>query len=339
MPIAGRTIRLFLADGSANGVLTAEIMNWTGHLLSAPRARIVEVLRRPEASRTGVYFLIGADPEDGQPIVYVGESDNVGDRLAQHNRDETKSFWETTCIITNKDANLTKAHVRYLESRIIQLATQAAQAKLQNSTAPQYGYLPESDISDMEYFLDQLQTLLPVLGIQLLKVTPQISRRDVAEVTPDEGVTANTHGHGVGGDAKRMFGQDRPTEYGGESPIFCFADGHGTVEAFAAEVDGQMVIFKGSTARDAEAPSLPSHVRLIRQQLRQSGKLVPTDIAGVLRFEEDVAFSSPSAASQAIMGTSRNGRIDWKVGETGETYATWQETQIAKMRTAQVSSE
>ncbi|MEJ1969219.1 MAG: GIY-YIG nuclease family protein [Rhizomicrobium sp.] len=161
----GRTIRLFLADGSPNGVITAEIMNWTGHVLSAPRASLVEVLRRPEANRTGVYFLVGSDPEHlGQSIVYIGESDNVGERLTQHNRDENKGFWETTCIVTNKDANLTKAHVRYLESRLIGLSNRAARARLTNGTAPDFGFLPESDISDMEYFIEQLQTLLPVLG-------------------------------------------------------------------------------------------------------------------------------------------------------------------------------
>jgi hypothetical protein len=112
---SGKTIRLFLVDGSPSGVLTAEIMNWTGHVLSAQRASLVEILRRPEANRTGIYFLVGSDPDRlGQSIVYIGESDNVGDRLTQHNRDEGKNFWESTCIVTNKDANLTKAHVRYL---------------------------------------------------------------------------------------------------------------------------------------------------------------------------------------------------------------------------------
>ncbi len=39
-PPKGRTIRIFLADGSPNGVLTAEIMNWIGKAVVAPRARL-----------------------------------------------------------------------------------------------------------------------------------------------------------------------------------------------------------------------------------------------------------------------------------------------------------
>ncbi len=324
----GRSIRIFLVDGSANGILTAEIMNWTGHVLSAPRARIVELLNRPEANRTGVYFLIGSDPETpGQMVVYVGESDNVGDRLIQHSRDEGKGFWETTCIVTNKDANLTKAHVKYLESQLIALAKKSGRARLVNGTSPEYGYLPESDISDMEYFIMQIQTLLPVLGFDFLRVSPQISTIKTAD-TVDAGYDLEK-----GGELERhVFGQDRPTADGGKSPEFRFSDSSGNVQARALEIDGEMVILKGSEARELEQPSLASNVRAFRQLLKQSGKLVPSGKAGILRFDEDVSFSSPSAAAQAVMGTSRNGRTDWKIDDTGETYADWQERRISELR-------
>jgi hypothetical protein len=34
----GKSVRLFLADGTPGGLLTAEIMNWTGHIIAAPRS-------------------------------------------------------------------------------------------------------------------------------------------------------------------------------------------------------------------------------------------------------------------------------------------------------------
>lgn len=304
-------------------------------MLYAPRTRIVDVLKRQEAARTGVYILIGQDPDNpAQHLVYIGESDNVGARLTQHNRDEGKAFWEFTCVITSKDANLTKAHVRYLESRLISLAAKEARARLWNGTAPDYGYLPEGDIADMEYFISQLQTLLPVLGLDYFRPTPQLSRRQGA---PDESSTSFDHvatpdeaSEYVG---RRVFGQDRPTADGGRSPIFQFGDKRGNVHARAVEVDGQMIVLKGSEAREEEFPSIASNVRTLRQQLRSAGKLIPSGKSGVLCFEEDVAFSSPSAAAQAVMGTSRNGRTDWTIEETGETYADWQEEQIASSRT------
>lgn len=117
--ITGRSVRLYLVDGSPTGILTAEIMNWTGHVLVAPRSRLAEALQRGEATRTGVYFLVGDDPE--QPTksrVYVGEGDIVAERIKSHAKDEQKEFWTRACLVTSKDLNLTKAHVRYLESRL-----------------------------------------------------------------------------------------------------------------------------------------------------------------------------------------------------------------------------
>lgn len=50
----GRSVRLFLVDGKSTGLITAEIMNWTGHVLTGPRAELRKVLTRPEVSRTCV---------------------------------------------------------------------------------------------------------------------------------------------------------------------------------------------------------------------------------------------------------------------------------------------
>jgi hypothetical protein len=130
----GRSIRLYLADGTPGGLLTAEIMNWTGHVVAAPRSDLASLLKRPEASRTGIYLLLGDDPEStGGSLAYIGEGDDVGKRLYQHARAEDrggKDFWDRAIILTSKDANLTKAHARYLESRLIALAVQAKRSRL-----------------------------------------------------------------------------------------------------------------------------------------------------------------------------------------------------------------
>jgi hypothetical protein len=70
----GRTLRLYLVDGHPAGLIVAEILNWTGKVLSFPRGLLPQVLKtRPEISKTGVYFLVGADPDNiFRSIVYVG---------------------------------------------------------------------------------------------------------------------------------------------------------------------------------------------------------------------------------------------------------------------------
>jgi hypothetical protein len=129
--MTGRTIRIYLVDGVPTEILTAEIMNWTGKVIVSPRSQLDQLASRPEAKRTGVYLLIGPDPENtARDLVYVGEGDNVLNRLLKHNKDEEKDFWSQTVLIISKDDNLTKSHVRFLESRLIDLAKKANRAGL-----------------------------------------------------------------------------------------------------------------------------------------------------------------------------------------------------------------
>ena len=44
--------------------------------------------------------------------------------------------WERTVVIVSKDENLTKSHVRYLESRLITMAQDAHRAKLTGVARP-----------------------------------------------------------------------------------------------------------------------------------------------------------------------------------------------------------
>ncbi len=84
----GRSIRIYLVDGDASGLLTAEVMNWSGKMLVSPRTKLAELAKREEITRTGVYILAGPDPENPMgEVVYIGEGDNVFKRLINANRD------------------------------------------------------------------------------------------------------------------------------------------------------------------------------------------------------------------------------------------------------------
>lgn len=105
--LEGRTVRLFLVEGSPTGILAAEIMNWTGHVLVTPRSKTAEALKRAESARTGVYLLIGDDPEHPtKPRIYIGEADSVADRIKTHAKDSAKDFWTHAYVVTSKDQNL-----------------------------------------------------------------------------------------------------------------------------------------------------------------------------------------------------------------------------------------
>ncbi|MDB0281834.1 MULTISPECIES: GIY-YIG nuclease family protein [Acinetobacter] len=297
----GKSVKLFLADGTPNGILTAEIINWTGHVLSAPRSKLAELIQRDECTKTGVYFLISHDPENPlYPRVYIGESDDVANRLKQHNRTEEsggKDFWEKVCLVTSKDQNLTKAHIKYLESRLMDIAKQNGQCQLENGTAHNYSRLPESDIADMEFFLEQIQIVLPVLGYDFLKDLKRPSYQQYLSKTPsfvepEIDKTAN------------------------------FYLSSREVDAKAQEIDGEFFVLKGSQVKRASSSTF-SYTKL-RNYLIENEIIDSKDFT----FNQDYLFSSPSAASGVIQGRSSNGRKEWKEINTHLTYAEWQQKQV-----------
>jgi len=165
------TIKLFLPRGDAKSLRTAEISNWTGKAIAAPRTELDDLLAREELEKAGVYILIGADPQTNVPRAYIGEAEVIRERLRQH---KTKEFWVSAIVFVSKDENLTKAHVRFLESRLLAEALLIGRFALEQNQAGG-SRLPESDREDMEVFLGRIRQLLPVLGSDLL--TP-ISRHE-----------------------------------------------------------------------------------------------------------------------------------------------------------------
>src|SRR5699024_2594074 len=262
----GRSIRLFLVDGTSNGLLTAEIVNWTGHVLTAPRSKLSELIAREECGRTGVYFLIGNDPEDPyRPWVYIGESDDVAKRVAHNNRPEDKGgkdFWEKVCLVTSKDQNLTKSHIKYLESELINIARNAAACELQNGTAPSYGTLPESDVSDMRFFIQQIRTILPVLGFNFL----QDARRSTLESTSKQAAPS-------------------------QETVFVIRFAKYNIDAMATEEGGEMIVQAGSKVRNTWIPTNKSSYRDLYNSLIESGTIAE-DEQGQRYFKESYAFNS-----------------------------------------------
>lgn len=298
--VLGKQIRLFLADGTPGGLLTAEIMNWSGHVTAAARSDLAELLSRPEARRTGVYILLGDDPETNEPCVYIGEADDISSRLRSHARASDrggKDFWDVAILLTSKDSNLTKAHARYLESRFIELASTAHRARVDNGTAPTPIQLPEADVSDMEYFISQALIVLPVVGTSVFRQSklPVRSRPSETDPIPDR-----------------------------ESPLFRLTVARHGIAASGKELDGEFVVLAGSICRGAWSGTHrhPGYSTLLAA-LVGDGSIVERPV-GEWRFSRDVAFSSPSAAGAVVTGRACNGRTSW-ISDAGESFGAWQE--------------
>lgn len=268
--MSSATIKLFLVHGDPKRLRTAEISNWTGKAVAGPRSEMDGVLAREEVVSPGVYFLNGIDPDTGRPAVYIGEAESVRDRLKSH---LAKDFWNHVTFFISKDENLTKAHIRYLEGRLIAQARAAGRAVVTNGQASG-SKLPESDREDMEIFLQRVLQLLPVLGLDAflpVSVTPEGKSEKQLLTCEIKGLTAS----------------GRLTPAG-------------------------LVVLEGSQAvlkERASAKNYP-YVLATRKKLIEEGTL--SENGDHFLFTQDVEFSSPSAAATVVHGGSANGLISWK---------------------------
>lgn len=271
MPTA--TLKLFLVFGDPKRLRTAELSNWTGKAVSGPRSEFDKVLAREEASSSGVYFLTGTDPETNKSAIYIGEAECIRDRIKSH---LSKDFWNNITFFVTKDENLTKAHAKYIEGRLIEIARETDKSLVinsQNSGAK----LPESDREDMEVFLEKMRQVLPVLGVEAFVPTSTRS----AEERGQEIITCNIKG----------------------------------LEAKGYLTPNGMVVLKGSQAVLHERPSAkkwPS-VLVQRNKLIDEGHLIEKD--GAYVFEKDIEFTSPSNAAAVVHGGSANGLTAWTNAE------------------------
>jgi hypothetical protein len=270
------TIKIFLVHGDPKRLRTAELSNWTGKAVAGPRSEFDSVIARNESSGSGIYFLTGNDPESGKPAVYIGEAENIRDRVKAHLE---KDFWNQLVYFTSKDENLTKAHIRYLEGKLIDQARQVGRALVINGQSSS-AKLPESDREDMEVYLEKVNQLLPVLGVELLVAVAGKAEADAE---------------------KEM--------------LYCEIKG---LQARGHLAPNGFLVLKGSQAvLNERASSLKYPWPLnMRQKLKDEGVLVID--SDHLVFTRDEEFSSPSAAAAVVHGGHANGLIAWK-NKNGKT--------------------
>lgn len=292
----GVSIRIFLVDGVPQGVRVTDNSAWTGSCLDFPRADYARVRPRPELGRSGVYVLLGPEEERGGgrgQRVYVGEADVVRTRLDEHQK--SKDFWTRAYVLTSRTETLNKAHVRYLEARLIALARAAGLVTLDNATDPEARGLGEADVADTETYLDEALLLLPLVGVDAFapvhapsaRPAPQPSATAVRPTPPDTD------------DA--VPGPGEPGRYVLREKL---------VAAEAIDDVRGFTVLPGALARAQTKVMMPGYQRL-REQLLADAVLVPEG-PEQLRLTRAYAFPSPSAAAAVLTGGSRNGRDAWK---------------------------
>ena len=266
------TVKIFLAQGDPGLIRTAEISNWTGKAVAGPRFQLELIQQREEAKKPGVYFLTGINSETGKERVYIGEAEVIRARVKAH---LDRDFWNTIVFFVSKDENLTKAHIKYLEGKLIERTKAAGRFELDNTNASG-AHLPEPDAADMDVFLAKIEQLLAVLG--------QDFPRPIAK-------TATTPKAAL---------------------LFCAIK---TVKATGRPSENGFLVLAGSEAVLKERPSVTKypHPSMLRAQLCAEGVLHAQK--DKLVFAKGYEFSSPSAAASVIYGGHANGLTAWRDAE------------------------
>lgn len=289
----GKSIRLYLKDGTVTGIKFGEVLMTTIQSISCPRSRVSELAAYPEAKRPGIYFLFGYDEVTNEAKAYIGEAENVLYRLQDHIAN--KEFWNEVILFISKDENLTKGHVRYLESRSIQMAIRSNRYIIDNSNQSQLAALPPADRDAMEEFLIYQKLLLGVLGHKLLEeliITTPNPIQQVLTFIPPPGEN------------------DTPVTVADTVQYEELFLSIGGINATAYNTDEGIVVKKGSQANTNIAQSLSTGYRAMREELIQNGILKLEGNKYI--FQYDHLFSTATPAAQIVVGYSINGRDCWK---------------------------
>lgn len=294
----GKSVRIYLKDGTVSGIKLGEIVNHTIQALASPRNKIIDVNNyfNKEINKPGIYFLIGED-ENNESKVYIGEAENVWERLKNH--DITKDFWTEVILFSSKDENLTKSHVKYLESRLISLAKIANRYKIENLNSPILNSLPLPDQDAMVDFIKYIKLLSGILGHNFLenpislnnKTNADEAIKDLNPVNSSENVRLELKIKGI--------------------------------VANAIQTDEGIIVLKNS---QVAISSKIFGYGLLREKLIRE-KIITYNSNGDLQYSVDYLFKSPSAAAAVTVGYNINGRNCWK-DEKGRSLNEIEKSQI-----------
>ncbi|MDP2175664.1 MAG: GIY-YIG nuclease family protein [Bacteroidota bacterium] len=265
----GKTIKLFLIDGDPNGRISCELSNWSGKAYKIPRIKIKDCSDRDDLNSTGVYLLFGKD-EAGKDLVYIGEAESILKRLQQQLTQ--KDFWHETIVFISKDENLNKAHIKYLENRLHDIAKTSNRYHIDNTIIPTQSSISESDRSEMEEFIEYIKMLV------------------------------NTLGH-------KVFDEKRELKNNQKQDLFYIKAIRGA-EGLGEQTSEGFLVLKSSKAAAKVVNSLTSSLINYRQKLINEKVII--DKGEYYEFPDDFIFSSPSAAASIILGRNANGLTEWK---------------------------
>ena len=274
MTITPKTIQIFLPSGEPHGIRIAEITTRIVQVIEVPRSLLSSFLAMEQSSQVGVYFLIGEDTEDGDRMVYVGQTGDLRARLTAHN--QKKDFWERALVLISKTNSLTQTHALFLEWHSLQQIRIAGRFADENGNSGSRPHTPAPLEADCLEVFETSNVLITSLGYPLFDAVIK------ARQTEDN-----------------------------DDDCFYLSDKNQTIKAKGVYTSEGFVVLADSLAALETAKSISDSYKQSRQRLVASGIIKPNG-EGKLHFGKDYLFGSPSGAAAAVLGRSANGWSEWK---------------------------
>lgn len=277
----GRTISLYLLNGSVTGTIKYTLPNWTGVIYKIPRTELEACKSREDLKQSGVYFLFGKSDEDGKSVVYVGQAgirkngNGLLGRIVEHAKNPDKDYWTEAVAITTTNNSFGPTEISYLENQFTQLAMKANRYVVKNANDPNPGNITEEKESELEEFIDYAKVVMGILGHKVF-----IPLNEACENTASQ------------------------------KTIELFLSLRG-IKAMGLLTSEGVVVCKGSQVHPEPTASCGEWIK----------KLRATHISKItsdFTVSEDIIFGSPSAAASFCIFREANGRTAWKT-ESGKT--------------------
>lgn len=288
MSVRGKSINLFLMDGTASGRIKCTLANWTGVAYKIPRTELDKCKARDDLKQSGVYFLFGTSDQTGENIVYIGQAgarkngEGILNRLQEHKRNPDKDYWTEAVVFTTSNNSFGPTEISYLENRFCSLATEAKRYLVKNGNDPTSGNITEEKESELEEFIDYAKIVMGTFGHKIFEPLTEDKTRNEPLLIISESKELLLH-------------LKRKSRKSGQ-----------VIEANCKQTNEGFVVLKGSHIETIDSDSIPPGIKERRQKAY-------IDDNGIL--QENVLFSSPSYAASFVIGGSVNGLTAWVTAE------------------------
>ena len=183
MAAKGKSIEIYLMDGNDTGRWCARLsLTWSGVGYKIGHEDIKKSKDIEELHNPGVYFIFGRNDDEEYDYVYVGEGEDVINRiLGDHTFDKDDIYWKEAVIFTDPSPN--KAHIQWLEHRFIEVVKDAGRYTLLNKDSGKKTKLSVPIEDALEDFVDNAKIIMVALTYNVF--IPMPVPRSKAKVVKD----------------------------------------------------------------------------------------------------------------------------------------------------------